>query len=490
MNRTWLKIFALLMSFALVAGACGSSGDDDAGSGDDTEASGSDGDAMEEDGDAMEEEDGDAMEEEGEGHSDGLATSGSVEVAAGTTLALDDCPDDWSATTGVDGDEIRIGQSLPQSGQLAAFGAIGEGMQMWFDYINETDPIDGKTLTLVARDDGYEAGRAVANVEEMLETEDIFAFMHTIGTPINAAIRPITDEACVPQLFNSSGFPFWGDPGNWPWTVGNILNYVTETEMWCGEITEEFGAGATVATLIMNNDFGKTYQNTLATSPLCADIELVEEQLHDPAAPDITNEMSTLIATDADVLVLGTTSAFCPQTVGNLAAAEWRPRVFMSYTCNNLSAFFAPVQEQAAALAAEGSAVRMANSNKVCGDPAYADDPAILLIEEVLETYGGVTCADGSFSTGVLYGQFATEIIRNAAAMPGGLNRVNLMAATWNADTNNDTLLGGSLKLDGVNDAYWTEAAQIQEVVVVDGALGFNPVGEVIDLEGQGGSFG
>ena len=64
------------------------------------------------------------------------------------------------------------------------------------------------------------------------------------------------------------------------------------------------------------------------------------------------------------------------------------------------------------------------------------------------------------------------------------------MAAVWNGDYTNDTLLGGSLKLDGTNDAYWTEAAQIQEVQVVDGALTFEPIGDVIDFEGEGGSFG
>ncbi len=50
--------------------------------------------------------------------------------------------------------------------------------------------------------------------------------------------------------------------------------------------------------------------------------------------------MTTLIATDADVFVAGTTAAFCPQTVGAVAGSEWRPRFFMSYTCNNLSSFF------------------------------------------------------------------------------------------------------------------------------------------------------
>ncbi|MEM1334825.1 MAG: hypothetical protein AAGG08_15355, partial [Actinomycetota bacterium] len=136
------------------------------------------------------------------------------------------------------------------------------------------------------------------------------------------------------------------------------------------------------------------------------------------------------------------------------------------------------------------SAPKMANSNKVCGDPQFADDPAILEIEQVLNDYGdGTTCADGSFSTGVLYGQFLEDILRSAAALPGGLNRVNLMAAVWNADTTNGSLLGGTLKLDGVNDAFWTEAAQLQIIRNIDGALSFEGIREVSDFEGTGGSF-
>ncbi len=484
-SKRWLRLLSLLMAFGLVAAACGDSDDSDESTeesdsgetesteeADDAEASGDD-----DDGEAMA--DGDA-----------LATEGSVEIAAGTTLDLDSC-EDWSATQGVDGDEIRLGWSGPESGTLAAFGAIGEGMQMYFDSVNDNDPIDGKEIVLITRDDAYEAGRTVANIEEMIEADDIFSFVHLIGTPNNLAARPITDEACVPQLFNSSGFPFWGDPANFPWTVGNILNYVTETEIWCQAIVDEFGEGATVAALIMNNDFGTTYLNTLNDSPACADIELVEEQLHDPAAPDITNEMTTMVASDADVLVAGTTSGFCSQATAILAGSEWRPRFYLSYTCNNLSSFFAPVAAEAITLSSEGAAPTMANSNKICGDPVYADDPAVQEVESILEEYGGVTCADGSFSTGVLYGQFVEDVLREAAAMPGGLNRVNLMAAVWNADTSNDLLLGGTLKLDGVNDAYWTESAQLQEVTD-DGSGGvtFTSIGDFIDFEGQGGAFG
>ncbi|MCB0969437.1 MAG: ABC transporter substrate-binding protein, partial [Ilumatobacter sp.] len=392
--------------------------------------------------------------------------------------------DDWDPFQGVDGDEIRLGQSLPESGPAAAFGAIAPGMQAYFDYLNENDPIvEGKNVVVVARDDGYEAGRAVANVEEMIDTEDIFAFVHLIGTAVNAAVRPITADNCIPHLFNSTGFPLWGDPANYPWNTGNILNYVTETQIWCQAITDEFGEGATVAALIQNSDFGKTYQDALNNDPACAGIDIVEEQLHDQAADSITNEMTTLISSGADVFLAGTTGAFCPQSVGAVAQSEWRPRFYMSYTCNNLASFFTPVQDAAGALAADGAGVRMTNINKLCGDPKWADDPAIQEVEMVLDEYLGVTCADGSYSTGVLFAHLVETVLRDAAAMPGGLNRVNLMSAAWTLDTADPLLMGGTQKTDGVNDAYIQEAAVIQEVVVVDGALGYTDVSDIIDLE-------
>ena len=434
------------------------------------------------------EETADSMAEDA-GSGEALALEGEVEVAAGTVLNLDECPDDWSPTEGVDGDEIRIGQSLPQSGALASFGAIGEGMEAYFEYVNDNDPIDGKDLVLITKDDAYEPGRTAANVQEMLDVEDIFAFAHIIGTPNNLAVRDTTDEACVPQLFNSTGFPLWGDPANYPWTIGNILNYATETNFWCENIADELGEGASVSALIMNNDFGKTYESALEQCEADGLITLSEVQLHDPAAPDVSNEMTTIVSSDADVFVAGTTGAFCSQAVSSLAGAAWRPLFYMSYTCNNLASFIAPVQDQAATLADEGSAVRMMNGNITCGDPAFEDSEFVQLAREVLNEYTDFDCEDGSYSTGVIYGLMVEDVVRNAAEMPGGLNRVDLMSAVWNMDFENPALLGGKNAADGVNDAYLNEAAQVQEVVVVDGELTFNPLGDIIDLEGQGGSY-
>ena len=132
----------------------------------------------------------------------------------------------------------------------------------------------------------------------------------------------------------------------------------------------------------------------------------------------------------------------------------------------------------------------MANYNKICGDPRYEQDPSMILTSMILEDYSNVTCEDGSYSGGIFFAQVVVDILRAAHELPGGINRVNVMEATWNLTTINDNLLGETIILDGTNDAYVTEAAQIQEVQVIDGNLTFTPISGVIDTEGEGGSFG
>ncbi|MEZ5258408.1 MAG: ABC transporter substrate-binding protein [Ilumatobacteraceae bacterium] len=79
--------------------------------------------------------------------------------------------------------EIRWPDAAPVGS--AGVVRVDRGIQMYFDYINETDPVEGKDLVLITKDDGYEAGRAVANVEEMIDTENILGLVHSIGTPVN-----------------------------------------------------------------------------------------------------------------------------------------------------------------------------------------------------------------------------------------------------------------------------------------------------------------
>ena len=450
----WWRIFAILMALSLVAAACGD--DDDEGTA--TEDT-SDGETDDPSGDGGEIN----MDEE-------------LEVAEGTVLPLPDCPADWDPTAGITDDTITIGMSLPESGPVAALGGLDDGMQAWFD---QMEPIDGKTIQVNSADDAYDPARTLSNTEDFLANDQPFALTYMVGTPNNLAIRDLTDEECVPQLFNSTGFPAWGDPANYPWTIGGLLGYNTEAQLWCTYITEEIGEGTTVAALYMDNDFGLSYEETVNE---CETIDVVESVRHDPAAPDVTDEITTLASSDADVVLLGTTGAACPQSMAAIAASSWDPTTFLSYTCQGIPTYFKPVDPA-------GEGVIVATSAKEAGE---LDDPAVAEAREALEA-AGLNPDEGSFYTGVIFGHTVEKIFRQAAEMEGGLNRINLMKAVWNADVENPLGLEGSTyTTDGVNDAFLVEASQFAQYVppAAGEELGrYEPLGDLISVEGEGGSY-
>ena len=224
MSRMRLRTAAAagLLALALAAAACGTEGDG-----------------------------GQATDDAGGGASE-AAPEGEVEVATGTVIDTEDCPTDWDDTAGVTEDEIRVAISLPESGPVGALGEIDDGMRAFFQHVNETDPIAGRELVLESADDAYDPARTLTNVEETLTTEEPFAYTYIIGTPNNLAVRDLLDEECVPQIFNSTGFPGWGDPQEYPWTIGGLLSYQTEARMWCDYLADELGEGVTVAGLFIN----------------------------------------------------------------------------------------------------------------------------------------------------------------------------------------------------------------------------------------------
>jgi branched-chain amino acid transport system substrate-binding protein len=458
-SRLW-RIFAILLALTLVAAACGDDDDTtETGAGTEDTDSGDGGDGG--DGDA-----GDGGE---------VSMDEEVEVATGTVLPLPDCPSDWSNTAGITDDEITLYQSLPESGPVAALGGLDDGMRAWFD---QMEPIDGRTINLVSADDAYDPARTLSNVEDALETVDPFAMVYMIGTPSNFAIRDLLDEECVPQLFNSTGHPAWGDPAQYPWTIGGLISYATEAQLWCTYIQEELGPDTTVAALYMDNDFGLAYEDTVNQ----CDIDLVETVRHDPAAADVTDEITTLAASDADAVLLGTTGAPCPQAMAAIAQSSWDPEVFLSNTCQGIATYFAPIDPA-------GDGVIVAATAKEAGE---LEDEDVMAAREALEA-AGLNPDEGSFYTGVIFAHTIENVLRSTAEKEGGLTRVNLMETIWNADFSNPLAIdGGTYQTSGTDDAYLVEAAQfVRYRPPAEGEeLGrYEPVGEVLNLEGETGTY-
>ena len=65
------------------------------------------------------------------------------------------------------------------------------------------------------------------------------------------------------------------------------------------------------------------------------DLTIKAEQSYDTETGDVTSQMTTLAASDADVFVLGATLLACPTALNQLGASSWKPLVYMSGTCTS-----------------------------------------------------------------------------------------------------------------------------------------------------------
>ena len=129
---------------------------------------------------------------------------------------------------GASATEIKLGQTMPYSGPASAYGTIGKVQQAYFKMINDNGGINGRKINLISLDDGYSPPKTVEQVRRLVEQDEVLALFQTLGTPSNSAIHKYVNAKKVPHLLLATGATKWGDPKNFPWTMGFNLSYQSE----------------------------------------------------------------------------------------------------------------------------------------------------------------------------------------------------------------------------------------------------------------------
>ena len=124
--------------------------------------------------------------------------------------------------------EIRIGNIMPYSGPASSYAVIGKTEAAYFDKINAEGGINGRKIRFVTQDDGYQPPKTVEVARKLVEQDEVLFLAGALGTPTNSAIQKYMNLKKVPHLFIASGATKWGDPKNFPWTMGWQPSYQTE----------------------------------------------------------------------------------------------------------------------------------------------------------------------------------------------------------------------------------------------------------------------
>jgi len=372
------------------------------------------------------------------------------------------CPDD--ATAPIEG-TVKIGTTMPLSGGVAAaaFAPVAEGLQDYIDYANANELVPGVTLELTIEDDQFDSNKTTPAVEKLIDETQVDLFTGMIGTANNQAVRDLLNEECYPQLFVNSGAPIWGDVENYPWTVGLLPPYHTETTIYVADIQKEFPDGATAAVFHINSEFGNAYQTTFSDLAPDAGIEILDEQTienGDEAPP--TAQVNAIASQKPDVILAVPLGAQCPTFLTALANAKaanpgWEPRVYVTATC--ASTLLLAIS----GAAADGlfTVLYTLDTN----DPANAEEPGIKKYKETITGLG--FAADGDFATagvGWTVGELTVEALRRAAESPDGLTRASILDVTRSLDYHFMLAPEGvNYTLNGAEDAYGLESLQVAQ---------------------------
>src|SRR6266849_3750785 len=244
---------------------------------------------------------------------------------------------------GVTDTEIRIGQTMPYSGALSAYSALGKAEIAYFNLVNDRGGINGRKVRLISLDDGYVPPKTVEQTRRLVESDEVALIFSSLGTAQNTAIAKYLQAKNVPQLFLASGASKFGDVSQFPQALMGIqAPFRLEARLYARYILSKLGQ-VKIAVLAQNDDFGRDYLAGLKDVIGANFDQVVTSAIYEVTEPTIESHIARLRASGADAFLIAATPKFAAQAIRKLHEIGWKPMTLLS----NVSVWVSSVMEVA-----------------------------------------------------------------------------------------------------------------------------------------------
>jgi branched-chain amino acid transport system substrate-binding protein len=238
--------------------------------------------------------------------------------------------------------EIKIGNTNPYSGPASSYAAIAKTIDAYFKSINDSGGINGRKIKFISLDDGYSPPKTVEMVRQLVEQDKIFALFQSLGTPCNTAIHKYMNQKKVPQLYVATGASKWGDPKNFPWTMGFQPDYHTEGVIYAKHALANV-KDAKIAVLHQNDDYGRDYLGGFKEGLGKEEGRIVKIVTYEATDPTVDSQIIQLKDSGANVFFNVAAPKAAAQGIRKAAEIDWKPTHYL----NNVSASVAAVMKPA-----------------------------------------------------------------------------------------------------------------------------------------------
>ncbi len=233
---------------------------------------------------------------------------------------------------GVTDTEITIGITTPLSGPAAAWGNTGVAAEAWSRYVNDQGGIHGRKIKIVMKDDGYNPGRAVANLKEMKDSTFL-----TVGLLGSAVLNAAKEDVAEYKFLTINPY---GNPAIWAkqpkdklrYVFVNYPDYVDEGDFLTTFAVNKLGAKK-VAVFHQNDEYGKgglegVNRGLKGAGGKAALAAAVSYEISDR---ELGTHALKLKESGADVVVIYSTITHGANIVKEMAKVGYRPKVVASF---------------------------------------------------------------------------------------------------------------------------------------------------------------
>ena len=324
---------------------------------------------------------------------------------------------------------------MPYSGPASAYGVIGKTEAAYFNKIDAEGGINGRKINFISYDDAYSPPKAVEQARKLVESDGVLFIFQSLGTPSNTAIQKYMNSKKVPQLFVATGATKWGDPKNFPWTMGWQPTYQTESHIYAKYIENNYPNGK-IGILYQNDDYGKDYVKGLKDGLGSKASMIIAEAPYETTDPTVNSQIVKLKTSGADIFFNVGTPKFAAQAIKKVAEIGWKP----VHIVNNVSASVGAVLRPAGLDQSIG--VLSTQYFKDPTDPSWKDDPGFQAWSSFMkEYYPDGDRSDGFTVYAYLVAQTLVQVLKQCS---DDLTRENVMRQAANLkDLNLDMLLPG-----------------------------------------------
>ena len=349
--------------------------------------------------------------------------------------------------------EIKIGNTNPYSGPASAYGMIGKTIAAYFTKVNAEGGINGRKITFISYDDGYSPPKTLEQARRLVESDEVLLIFQSLGTAHNTAIERYMNGKGVPQLFIATGATKFGDPKNFPWTMGWLPSYQSEARVYARYLMEHHPNGK-VGILYQNDDYGKDYLKGMHDG-LGGKIPIVSEQAYEVTDPTVSSQVISLKGSGADIFFNVAGPKFAAQAITRAAELDWNPIHLLNSMSNSVGAVLKPAGFDNA------KGILTTAYLKDPTDPAWNNDSGLSQWSAFMDKYFPDGDRSSSFT---VYGYSAAQTLVQVLRQCGDdLSRHNVMRQSANLkDVELPMLLPGIKINTGADDYFPLKQMQMQ----------------------------